>query len=203
MADTKQKAFAEVGESLTLVATIEGVPYSDQVKVSETEPLVVEASADWCRLLRRTWKAMLLRPQDGGFTKSEVEIVSNSKFRNAHRLGLSVPQWEETDRRRYPRFPIQTSVALRSVNESSDGVQIESVVGVTEDLSVGSAWVKTNQELPSGTVVQVEISVTGHICRMLGFVVRGASDRQGFAVEFLDFMGSSRYLLGEFLQKAA
>lgn len=203
MAGNHERPFADNGEQLTLVATIDGVPYSDQVTVCETEPFVVEAPADWCRLLRRTWKAILLRPHAGGFTRAEVEVVSLSKFRNTHRIGLTTPQWEASDRRRYPRFPLQTSVALRSVSESSEGVQIETVVAVTEDLSVGSAWVKTNQILPAGTVVQVEVSITGHICRMLGFVVRDEPERMGFAVEFLDFVGSSRYLLNEFLQNAA
>jgi hypothetical protein len=193
----------EVGQALTLVAHIEGVPHSDQVTVGEGEPFTVEATATWCRLLRRGKKVVLLKPLEGSFAKAEVEIVSLSKFRNTYRIGFDQPVWHSTDRRRFPRFEVEVPVIIRRVAEREGEIQIEGSIAATRDLSAGGAWVKGPTDIASSTVVQVEMNLHGQACRTLGVVVRSDHSEDGFAVEFLDYIGSSRYVLSEFLRQAA
>ena len=188
---------------LTFVVHIDGTPHSEQVTVLDAEPFVVEAHASWCRMLRKGMRIVLLRPFDGHFAKAEVELVSINKFRNTFRLGFEVPAWLATDRRKFPRFEIRTALELRQITESADGIYFESARATTEDISAGGAWVVSEKEPTAGTVVQVELNLNGHLCRVLGVVVRNEEGRKGFAIEFLDFIGSSRYVLNEFLRLAA
>lgn len=188
---------------LTVVAQIDGTPHSDQVTVYETEPLVVESHATWGHLLRRGGRVMLLKPRDGQFEKSEVQIVSLQKFRNTHRIGFEAPAWQSTDRRRFPRFECQVPVIVRLVAEDTEGIHLRTSVGITDDLSAGGAWIRSEQTTPEGTVVQVEMNLYSNACRALGVVVRNEPGRDGFGIEFLDFIGSSRYALTDFLRQAA
>lgn len=193
----------ESGQMLTFVVHIDGTPHSEQVTVLDVEPFVVEAHASWCRLLRRGMRVVLLRPFEGHFAKAEVELVSINKFRNTYRVGFESPSWLATDRRKFPRFEVETALEIRQITESLDGIRFESARAMTEDLSAGGAWVVSELEPVAGTVVQVELNLNGHLCRVLGVVVRNEPNRKGFAIEFLDFIGSSRYVLNEFLRLAA
>lgn len=188
---------------LTFVAHIDGIPHSEQVTVSDADPFIVEASASWCRNLRRGKKVVLLRPLENSFAKSEVEIVSLSKFRNTFRIEFDPPVWHSTDRRRFPRFEVEVPALLRKVAEREGEIMLEASAANTRDISAGGAWLSADEDVPSGTVVQVELNLHGHVCRALSVVVRNAEKQDGFAVEFLDFVGSSRYILTEFLRLAA
>lgn len=203
MPATSTSAGNEVGQQLTFVAHIDGVPHSDQVVVVEAAPFVVEANASWCRGLRRSMRAVLLKPESGTFAKSEVEIVSLSKFRNTFRIGFEAPAWHATDRRRFPRFEVDVPTLLRKVCETEGEIRIEAQIARTQDLSSGGAWLVGESNMANGTVAQVELNLNGNVCRTLSVVVRNEPGREGFAVEFLDFVGSSRYLLSEFLRLAA
>lgn len=193
----------QVGQVLTLVAHIDGVPHSEQVSVAEVDPFIIEARAPWCRNLRRGKKVVLLRPLNGAFEKSECEIVSLSKFRNNFRIEFDLPVWHSTDRRRFPRFEVEVPALLRKVAEREGEITLEATAATTSDISAGGAWLEAEDEIEAGTVVQVELNLQGHVCRALSVVVRQSENRAGFAVEFLDFVGSSRYILTEFLKLAA
>ena len=193
----------KVGHMLTLVAHIDGIPHSEQVTVAEEDPFIIEARAPWCRNLRRGKKVVLLRPVNGAFAKSECEIVSLSKFRNAFRIEFDLPVWHSTDRRKFPRFEVEVPALLRKIAEREGEILLEATAATTRDISAGGAWLEAEGEIEAGAVVQVELNLHGHVCRALSVVVRQSNDQSGFAVEFLDFVGSSRYLLTEFLKLAA
>jgi hypothetical protein len=193
----------ETGQNLTFVVHIENMPHSEQVTVHEAEPFIVEAHASWCRLLRRGMRIVLLRPMEGDFAKAEVEIVSIQKFRNSYRLGFSAPAWNNTDRRQFPRFDVQVPITIRRVDDCEGIIHFHNEIAVTEDLSAGGAWIFSKSDTAAGTVVQVDLTLHGQPCRTLAVVVRNESDREGYAVEFLDFVGASRYALSEFLRQAA
>jgi hypothetical protein len=193
----------EVGQMLTFVALIDGIPHSEQVTVSDADPFIVEARATWCRNLRRGKKVVLIRPVENSFAKSECEIVTLSKFRNVFRIEFDSPVWHSTDRRRFPRFEVEIPALVRKVAEREGEIMLEATAANTRDISAGGAWLRGDEEIASGTVVQVELNLHGHVCRALSVVVRSAEDNGGFAVEFLDFVGSSRYILTEFLRLAA
>jgi hypothetical protein len=145
----------------------------------------------------------LLRPVENTYAKSECEIVTLSKFRNVFRIEFDSPVWHSTDRRRFPRFEVEVPALVRKVAEREGEIMLEASAANTRDISAGGAWLKGDDAILSGTVVQVELNLHGHVCRALSVVVRNAEDQDGFAVEFLDFVGSSRYILTEFLRLAA
>ena len=73
---------------------------------------------------------------------------------------------------------------------------------VTENLSLGGAFVIASRTLGKGSLVEVNMQLGPQGSRILGIVVR-AEDGQGFAVQFMDFVGAARHYLHNFLAETA
>jgi hypothetical protein len=96
-------------------------------------------------------------------------------------------------------------ISIRAVTESNDGPALTLIEGCTEDVSIGGAWVKSPQTLPSASLVEVTTALGGSTIRALSLVKWADRDHNGlgFGVEFLDFLDGSRYALHQFLNKQA
>jgi hypothetical protein len=203
MSETQSLHVLEPGQELTLVAHLDGNPHSELVSVLTGDPLVIEAPAGWCRHLRRSAKIVLLRPLAGHFVKCEVPIQAITKFRNSFRFELGEPSWQATDRRRFPRFDVDVPMMLRRITEVDGNIQMRAETGRSVEMSVGGAWVLAGEAIEAGTILQVEMRLGEQPCRMLAVVVRNESDREGFAVEYLDYVGGARRSISDFLSGLA
>ena len=81
-------------------------------------------------------------------------------------------------------------------------MNVREFCGTTEDLSLGGAWVRPEQALAPGLLVQVTAQLDEQEVRFLALVARDAGE-DGVGLEFLDYVGGARYYLHGFLERSA
>lgn len=195
---------AHVGQSISILFYVEDRPVAVNGTITNLNPVTItsaDSSAEWLSEPRR---AMLIARKDSEFSKAEAEIHATCEGSTWSIVAESFG-WEQVDRRRYPRYETQIPVTVRAVIESGNQAELKYLEAVTEDLSLGGAWLKSEQKLPSGILVECQISLpTGGKLRVLS-TIRWADtiEKSGFGIEFLDFLGGSRQNLQQFLAAAA
>lgn len=195
---------AQLGQSISVLFYVEDRPVAVNGLVTNTNPFTIEtgdSSAEWLLESRR---AMLIARNDTEFSKAEAELKATCDGTKWTIVAADFG-WEQVDRRRYPRFETQIPVTVRAVIESGNTAELKYLEATTEDISLGGAWLKSDQKLPSGILVECQIGLpSGTNLRVLS-TIRWADtwEKTGFGVEFLDFLGGSRQGLQQFLAQAA
>jgi len=195
---------AKLGQSISVLFYVEDRPVAVNGLVTNLSPFTIEtgdSSAEWLFESRR---AMLIARNDSEFSKAEAELKATCTGTKWTIVAADFG-WEQVDRRRYPRFETQIGVTVRAVIESGNTAELKYLEATTEDISLGGAWLKSDQKLPAGILVECQLTLpTGNSFRVLS-TIRWADtlEKSGFGVEFLDFLGGSRQGLQQFLAAQA
>lgn len=193
------------GSNVSIVFYVDGKPVAINGEVLETEPFKVWATGEGASYLSEGRRAMLVVQTGRDFHKAEAELHSEQSGQGWEITAKSFG-WETVDRRRYPRYDLRVPIAIRAVTETDGGPTVTVIEGYTEDVSIGGAWVKSNQTLPSSSLAEVTAELKpGTSVRALSLVKWADQDHNGlgFGVEFLDFLDGSRYALHQFLNQDA
>ncbi len=120
-------------------------------------------------------------------------------------VAFNETSWEMEDRRKFPRVPVRLPVELRLVHEQPESLSFTEAKGITEDLSLGGAWLKMETPVPVGTLVEFRWSPEpGKTVRSLAIVLHEKPEHQGgVGIEFVNFIGEGKSALATFLDKAA
>lgn len=145
---------------------------------------------------------MLVFEGDSGFSRAITTVTSIRQIDGGYRILADMPKWEQLEKRSYPRFNMNIPAKVRTTIETDSGAVLREVEGTTENVGLGGAWVRIEGEVPKGNLVEVKMDLgNGNIVRILGVSVR-ADDQLGFAVQFLDYIGTARHHLHNFLNAA-
>jgi len=110
---------------------------------------------------------------------------------------------KKIDRRKYPRYSVDLPVVVKAVLERDGTPHLKYVAGRTIDMSLGGSWVATEDPLVPNSLVELLVELSeGHQLRTLA-IVSWTKDQSNFGLEFVDYLGASRYYLHDFLAKAA
>ncbi len=171
-----------------------------KASIASTSPLsVVVTSAD-AKLVSEGNRALLILFDRNEYYKAEAGVTAVAVEEGEWHIQLSDELWEEVDRRRYPRQGVKAGVQLRAIREIEGESSVERFVGETEDISVGGVWVTLDHPIEPGSLVEVQIALSAEEnIRMMGVVAHLSNEKAGFGIEFIDFIGSSRYVLHTFL----
>lgn len=193
------------GLPVTVVFYNENKPMAVTASVQTGKPFTLSTNDKNASALAAGRRAMLILQDGLNFAKAEAQISDCRQDGDAWVIEAGDFGWEEVDRRRYPRYTVALPVQVRAVVEVEGGAELMHFAGVTEDMSLGGAWVRSESRLDSGSLVEFQTDLTpGTTIRCLAIVAWSSSDSQdGFGVEFLDFLGGSRYYLHGFLRNAA
>ncbi len=195
---------AHIGQSISILFYVEDRPVAVNGQVTNLNPFTItsgDSSAEWLSESRR---AMLIARNDSEFSKAEAELKATCEGATWSIIAADFG-WEQVDRRRYPRYETQIPVTVRAVIESANTAELKYLEATTEDVSLGGAWLKSDQKLPSGILVECQIGLpNGSSLRVLS-TIRWADtlEKSGFGIEFLDFLGGSRQALQQYLAQAA
>ncbi|MEQ1935747.1 MAG: PilZ domain-containing protein [Fimbriimonadaceae bacterium] len=197
-----QKAI--VGQNISILFYVDDKPVAVNGTVTALEPFCMKStdpSAAWLEECRR---AMLIARWDNEFSKAEADL-SAEKSGTGWNIVAREFGWEQVDRRRYPRFNISLGATLRAVIESDGCAELKYIEAITEDLSLGGAWLKTDENLPSDILVEFQVQLPdGKNLRILSNVKwSNTAEKSGIGVEFIDFLSGSRQQLQLFFSKAA
>ena len=196
---------AIAGRAVTVVFYSDGEPRVIQAQVGKGQPFAIEAKEAALSELEKESKIVILLHEAGTVHKAEAKVTASSVEDGLYRLELHSVFWQESDRRRYPRYGFKIPITLRVVTEQNDGTtHIREVRGETEDISLGGAWVKTKDLVERGALVEFRAILTEtESVRALAVVVHSNPARNGMGIEFLDYVGGARYHLHTFLSRAA
>ncbi|HEY3782487.1 MAG TPA: PilZ domain-containing protein [Fimbriimonadaceae bacterium] len=192
----------KVGSQISLVFYMNAQPVAVAASVVKQQPLTLTTTDRGASMLETGKRALLIHQDGRNFAKAEAQIVSCDHFAEGWRIETGEFGWEEVDRRRYPRVEIKIPIVVKAVLERNGSAQLKYVQGETVDLSLGGTWLTASDELVPGSLVEFQAElVAGENMRALAIVAW--QREEGVGLEFVDFLGGSRYYLHNFLNQAA
>jgi len=191
-----------VGATVAAVYYVEQQPHYAYCKITASRPFELECSSDQAEQLMPEQRLMLVFEGDNGFTRAVTTVTSIRKIDGGFRLLADMPKWEQLEKRSYPRYDLEIKAKVRTAIETEGGTEMREVEGATENVGLGGAWIRVNATVPKGNLIEVKMDL-GHEneVRILGVAVR-SDDSLGFAVQFLDYIGTARHHLHNFLNAA-
>ena len=189
---------AEVG----IVFYEEYTPCALSATISSVKPFAAATSEAGAARLKPGQRVMLVLQSGPKYAKAEAEVVSCATEGGEWRIEVGHFGWEEVDRRRFPRHKVQIPISLRSVVETNGDAEVRVFAGTTEDISLGGVWVRPDEPLEPGALVELNGTLDGQEVRILSIVARDAGEN-GVGLEFLDFVGGARYFLHAYIERAA
>lgn len=191
------------GTPISVVYYLNSHPIALAATVTSQEPLTLSTSDRSASELSAGNRALLIIQDGANFAKAEAEITRCEQFAGGWRIEAGQFGWEEIDRRKYPRYPAELPVTVKAVLERDGSPKLKYVSGVTVDMSLGGAWIRTQDVLALNSLVEFNAELgEGHQLRTLA-IVAWSHDEFNFGLEFVDYLGASRYHLHNFLAKAA
>lgn len=196
------KELVSPGSEVGLVFYEDTTPHALSTIVGSVRPFATVTHEPAASRLAPGQRVMLIFENGAKYAKAEAEVTACSEENGAWRVEVGHFGWEEVDRRRFTRHKLHLDVKLRSVQETDEGAAVIQFDGLTEDVSLGGAWIKSDTKIAAGSLMEFSTMIGSQHIRVLSIVARDAG-AGGFGVEFLDFVGSARYLLHGFLEPAA
>jgi c-di-GMP-binding flagellar brake protein YcgR len=192
------------GASVHVLFYQEAKPHVVSAKVNTLTPMALTTKDPGVKLLEPEMRSIIVAEENGSVSKAECKVTECKQKGEEWDVKVDVTSWEELDRRRYPRHKIEVPIRMRLVREDDGNTQIAEILAVTQDISLGGMLIKTSDEVPEGSLVEVQAALRPkeHI-RVLAVVVRALDEQGTFGLEFLDFVGGSRYAMHGFLTEAA
>ncbi len=192
------------GAQLSVICYLDSTPRTFHSEVEKGRPLTLKCNAEWCGMLDKGARAMLVYQEGDSIQKAETTVRARTQRDDSWVLQLGEPKWELVDQRRHPRHPAELLAQVRIVSEQDGSPVFETQSCKTVDLSLGGCWIATTSLPAQGALIEVQLHLSyfGTI-RAMGVVAWSDANRGGFGVEFLDYIGSARYYLHQFLQRAA
>lgn len=171
-----------------------------KASIASASPLSVVVSSADVKLIAEGNRTLLILFDHKEYFKAEAVVTTVAGGDGDCTIQLSDELWEEVDRRRYPRVPTEVPVELRAIRESDGKAEVERFSGTTVDLSVGGAWVKLDHSIEPGSLVEAQFALSPQEnVRILGVAAHRSGQTSGFGLEFVDFVGSARYVLHTYL----
>lgn len=193
----------QVGATVAVVYYVEQQPHYAHCKITASRPFEMECSSDQADHLQPEQRLMLVFEGDNGFSRAITTVTGIRQIDGGFRVSAETPKWEQLEKRSYPRFDMNIPAKIRTAIEMHDGAELREIEGITENVGLGGAWIRVEGTVPQGNLVEIKMDLGhGTVIRILGVAVRTA-DRPGFAVQFLDYIGTARHHLHNYLNEAA
>lgn len=191
-----------VGATVAAVYYVEQQPHYAYCKITASRPFELECSVDQAERLQPEQRLMLVFEGDNGFSRAITTVTSIRQIDGGCRILADMPKWELLEKRSYPRFEMSVPAKVRTTIECNHGAELREIEGVTQNVGLGGAWIRIEGEVQKGNLVEVKMDLGhGTTVRVLGVAVR-SDDSLGFAVQFLDYIGTARHHLHNFLNAA-
>lgn len=193
-----------VGAPVSLIWYYNEEPHSLIASVYGTDPLSFELNDATIEDIPLGKEVKLLIQHQGVFETANAKLEEVTRTGSRWRVRLSALKWVEADRRSHKRFPSKLLAKCRYVSETPTGTGIREFTVTTRDVSLGGAWISSDDTVPAGSILNVEISTSPTTnVKALGVVAWCDPNGQGFGVEFLDLIGSSKSSLNSFIRELA
>jgi len=153
--------------------------------------------------LRAGRRVMLLAHYEGLALKADAHL---DRFRNDEEglfLDIGSVNWEILERRRHIRVPVEIPVLLRAVYPGEGEPEVRVVEGTSLDMSISGAYVKTDELLEEGALLEFSVEIEGQTVRTLAVIAHVATEHGGLGLHFVEYLENARQILHGFLTRAA
>ncbi len=192
------------GTSLTAVFYTDARPIAAGCRIISEAPLVLVTPDSRVKDMEFPRQSILVHQEGDKFLKGVAEVIECITDAAGSQLEVRLVDWEDPERRMYPRIAAEVPVSLRCVRDDGVTTTVELYNGTTTDLSVGGAWVTLDDLPEAGSLLEFHAAVEpDQMVRAFGVVAHSSPARGGIGIEFLDYIGPSRYNLHSFLTKVA
>lgn len=193
-----------VGENVMLLVHTEDRPTWTVAKIHSRNPLSVEIEGNLLDLFKGLSSLMVIHDSGRKYTKGEGKIADLVTKGDQAWLTFKDFHWETVDNRDNPRFETRIQAIVRTINEHAGGIEVDDQMGVTQNLSLGGALIELSKPAIKGQLVELRVTVeAGNTIRTMGVVAH--TDKEGtlVGINFIDYVGSARYSLHQYLTKLA
>lgn len=191
----------KTGDFITLVLSEGGSPRVSSVRIESETPLsVLLPTTDWSSDVRPGSRVSLIGKSGNTGAHSDATVTEVTKYGLNSVVSLSGVDWNPFERRRASRFVVTIPSEMTVVTEASGLPEFNRVACTAIDLSSVGCRLACDTTLEPATLVAIAISPDGwEPLRMLAVVTRTFDEPAGCAVEFFDFVGSTRFRLDEYI----
>ncbi len=192
-----------IGTPITAAFLQGGASRSVTCTVTSEVPLYLRTEDEFVSRLDYPRPVHLLWRRDNEVLYADAQVTGFMENPDGKLLDVRHVKWEGFENRRYARHKIKLPVALRVVCESDIETTIRIFTGTTVDLSLGGAWVKAQEDLAVGSLMDFTANLGDDQPFRALAVVAHQRARKNYGIEFLEIVGSGRINLSKFLSSAA
>ena len=192
-----------IDDTVVVAFFIEGRPLAISALVTSEAPLVLFTRDARVEAVELPRSVVLVWHRGHEVVKGEAEAIEVRPWRTGFAIEIRRTSWADVDRRVYPRTTVKLPVNLRAVHDMRGATVISLYQGVTEDVSMGGAWVHVEPQVAMGSLVECQMDTGDGKVQAFAMVAHESGERGGIGLEFLDFLGDSREAFEGYLQKKA
>ena len=193
-----------IDDTVVVAFFIEGRPMAVSALVTSETPLRLftrDARVTGVDLPR---SVVLVWHRGSDVVKGEAEVIEVCPWRTGFQIEIRRTSWADVDRRVYARKTVSLPVNLRAVHDMRGATVISLYQGLTEDVSMGGAWVHVSPQIAMGSLVECHIALEGgERIQTFAMVAHESPTRGGIGLEFLDYVADSKATFERYLPKAA
>lgn len=193
----------KIGTEITAAFVQNGSSRSVHCTVNSEVPLYLGTGDEFVSRLEYPRPVHLLWSQDDRLLYADAQVTGFMDGPEGKLLDVRHVKWEGFENRRYSRHRMQIPVALRVVCESDNETSIRIYSGTTVDLSLGGAWVKAQEEIAVGSLIEFSANLGDEVPFRALAVVAHRRARKNFGIEFLEIVGNGRISLSKYMSSAA
>jgi hypothetical protein len=185
--------FPVEGQDVMLIASEVSPDAAFAGTAYRTDPLTVQINTE--SALAPGTKAIVIYQKDGVYHTLTSQVVKSTVRGGITFCEIRTTAHENLERRRSDRYPVEMGCELGFMGGTGQGLGVSRAYATIKDISKNGAWVTGDVPHYRGVLYNVQIPLPGDAAiRALGICTR-IRPKDGFAIDFVDFIGGSQQLL--------
>jgi hypothetical protein len=193
-----------VGESVMLLVHTDDRPQWATARIALRKPLTVEFDVAYADVFSGISNLTIIHDSGRKYTKGEGKVGPVQVRGNSAVLAFEDFRWEAVDNRDNPRFETKVQVVIRAIQDIEDRIEVDDQVGMSMDFSLGGALIKLRNPIHKGQLVELRATLDSvQTIRAMGVVAHTDEPGTLVGISFIDYIGSARYSLHQYLSRLA
>lgn len=193
-----------IGENVMLLVHTDDRPTWTVARIHSKSPFSVEFDEKSVPLLKGVKNLLVIHDSGRKYSKGEGKVGDIATKGDQAWLTFSDFSWEAVDNRDNPRFETGVQIVVRTIQEHDGGITADDQVGISKNLSLGGALLQLSKPVTKGQLVEFRATLEpGNTIRTMAVIAHTDMAGTVVGINFIDYIGSARYSLHQFLTKLA
>jgi len=193
-----------VGENVMLLLHTDDRPTWTVARIHSKHPFSVEFEGKSAPLFEGVKHLLVIHDSGRKYSKGDGKVGDLATRGDQAWLTFSDFNWEAVDNRDNPRFETEVQVVVRTIEEHAGGLTSDDQVGVAKNLSLGGALLQLSNPVTKGQLIEFMVTLSpGNTIRTMAVIAHTDVEGTLVGINFIDYVGSARYSLHQFLSQLA